>query len=58
MPFVNIQMMEGRTAEQKAGLVKDITEAVAKNTGAPVENVHVIIQDMPKGNYAAGGVFK
>lgn len=55
MPFVHIELVEGRTAEQKADLVKDITEAVTKNTGAPEENVHVIIEDMKKSNYARGG---
>ncbi|MCM3513280.1 MULTISPECIES: 2-hydroxymuconate tautomerase [Carnobacterium] len=55
MPFVHVELVEGRTAEQKAGLVKDITEAVVKNTGAAEDRVHVIIEDMKKTNYAVGG---
>ena len=55
MPFVHVELVEGRTAEQKAGLVKDITEAVVKNTGAPAEKIHVIIEEMKKGDYAVGG---
>ena len=55
MPFVHVELVEGRTAEQKAGLVKDITEAVVKNTGATEDRVHVIIEDMKKSNYAVGG---
>ena len=58
MPIVHIELIEGRTAEQKEALVKDVTEAIVKNTGAQTENVHIIISDMPKGNYAVGGKMK
>ena len=33
MPFIHIEMLEGRTREQKEALVKDVTEVVSKNTG-------------------------
>lgn len=56
MPIINIQMMEGRTAEQKASLIKDVTEAVVKNTGAKVENVSIVISDMKKENYGHAGI--
>lgn len=32
MPIINIQMLAGRTPEQKASLIKDVTAAVVKNT--------------------------
>ena len=34
MPVV-VKMLEGRSVEQKRGLVKEITEVVVKYTGAP-----------------------
>ncbi|ALV22580.1 MAG: 2-hydroxymuconate tautomerase [Carnobacterium sp.] len=55
MPFIHIELVEGRTAEQKANLVKEVTEAVVKNTGASKESVHVILNEMKKSNYAKGG---
>lgn len=55
MPIVNIQMLEGRTKEQKDALLKDVTAAVVKNTGAPIENVNVIISEIPHGNLATAG---
>lgn len=55
MPFVHVELVEGRSAEQKAGLVKDVTAAVVKNTGASAESIHVIINEMKKGDYAVGG---
>ncbi len=58
MPIITVNMIEGRTLEQKAGLIKDVTAAVVKNTGAQTENVHIIINDMKKGDYGTGGIVK
>lgn len=58
MPIVHIELLEGRTQEQKDAMVRDVTEAIVKNTGAQTENVHIVISDMAKGNYAVGGVTK
>lgn len=55
MPIVTINLLEGRTKEQKAGMIRDVTEAIVKNTGAKTENVHIIVNDMEKGNYGSGG---
>ena len=33
MPEVVVYLLEGRSLEQKRGLVKDITQAVVKNAG-------------------------
>ena len=33
MPFVNVKILEGRTAEQKKRLVKSITESMAEICG-------------------------
>ena len=35
MPFVRIDLFEGRTLEQKKALAKEVTEAVVRNTGGP-----------------------
>ncbi|MCD1023357.1 MULTISPECIES: 2-hydroxymuconate tautomerase [Enterococcus] len=58
MPFVHIELVEGRSKEQLAAMMKDVTEAVHKNTGAPKEHIHVIINEMKKGTYAVNGEFK
>ena len=39
MPEVVVYILEGRTLEQKRGLVKDITEAVVKNAGTTADHV-------------------
>lgn len=59
MPFVHIEMLEGRTHEQKVALVDEVTQVVSKHTGAPKENIYVILTDLKKGEQLAqGGKFK
>lgn len=58
MPIVHVELIEGRSAEQKEGLIRDITAAVAKNADVPSERVHVILHDMKHGDYGVGGEIK
>ena len=58
MPLIHIELIEGRSQEQLKQLVEDVTTAVTKNTGAPAEHVHVILNEMKKDRYAVGGVLK
>jgi 4-oxalocrotonate tautomerase len=41
MPEVVVYLLEGRSLEQKRGLVKDITQAVVKNAGTTADQVTV-----------------
>jgi 4-oxalocrotonate tautomerase len=56
MPEVIVYIVEGRSMDQKRGLVKDITEAVVKNTGAPADAVTISLLETPKTSKAKGGV--
>ncbi|WP_263854130.1 2-hydroxymuconate tautomerase [Companilactobacillus hulinensis] len=58
MPLVHIELIEGRSQDQLKALVKDVTDAIVKDTGAPAEHVHVILNEMQKDRYAVGGVLK
>jgi 4-oxalocrotonate tautomerase family enzyme len=55
MPIVQVELLEGRTTEQKRALVEKVTQAVVESVGAPAENVTVIIRDMPKENLGRAG---
>lgn len=58
MPFVRIELFEGRTQEQKVALAREVAEVVSKNTNAPLSAIHVIIQDLPEGTYYPQGTMK
>ena len=48
MPEIIVYAVEGRTAEQKKSLMKDITDAVVKNFQVPLETVTVQIVESKK----------
>ena len=54
MPFVIVEMWEGRTVDQKRKLVEGITR-VFQEIAVPAEAVHVVIKDNPKHNWGTGG---
>ena len=56
MPVVTVQMWTGRTPQQKRALVRAITEAMVQHADAKPTNLHVIIQEVPKENWALAGV--
>lgn len=56
MPFVNIQLLEGRTIEQKGKIAEVITKVLVKIGGAKPEAVFVIFNDIEKSNLAKGGI--
>ena len=58
MPFIHVELVEGRSQEQLTNMMKEITAAVHKNTGAPKEHIHVIINEMKQGTYAVNGDWK
>lgn len=58
MPFVKIDLFEGRTQEQKIALAREVTDVVSKHTNAPKEAIHVFINDMPEGTYFPQGEMK
>lgn len=56
MPVVIVKMLEGRSQEQKRQLVRDITDVVVKDAGTTADQVEVVIEDYPRGNWAKGGL--
>ena len=56
MPVVTVQMWTGRSAQQKKALVRAITDAMVNHAGAKPDNLHVILQEVPKENWALAGV--
>jgi len=55
MPYVTVSTLEGRTIDQKRGLVKDITEAFVKNFEIEPDKVTIVIVEGRKENLAKAG---
>ncbi|KAA1040277.1 2-hydroxymuconate tautomerase [Macrococcus equipercicus] len=58
MPFITIELLEGRSEEQIKAMVQEVTEAVSKNTNAPKENIHVFVEELKHNRYGVGGTLK
>jgi 4-oxalocrotonate tautomerase len=56
MPEVVVYAVEGRSVEQKRGLVRDITQAVVKNFGVPTDAVVITLLETKLADKAKGGV--
>lgn len=56
MPTIRVELLEGRTAEQKTALVKALTQAAVDSLGLKPESVDVVLFDIPRHNWATGGV--
>ncbi|MCR6545528.1 2-hydroxymuconate tautomerase [Dehalobacterium formicoaceticum] len=56
MPVVQMEILKGRTLEQKRAMVKEVTEAITRTLTCPPEAVTIIIREMEKDEYATAGV--
>lgn len=56
MPTYHIEMLEGRTLEQKKKLVQEITRISVEVLGGSPAAVDILITDVKPENWASGGV--
>ena len=55
MPIIVAHILEGRSKELKADLIRNITEAVVATLHVQAEQVRVVINEMQKDQYGIGG---
>ncbi|MEM8672520.1 MAG: 4-oxalocrotonate tautomerase family protein [Cyanobacteria bacterium P01_G01_bin.67] len=56
MPYVNVQITQGATKEQKAQLVQDITNSLVNVLGKKPEHIHIVIQEIDEENWGFSGM--
>ena len=56
MPYVNIQITKGATREQKAELVRDVTDSLVRVLNKKPEHTHVVIQEIAEENWDFSGL--
>jgi 4-oxalocrotonate tautomerase len=56
MPVIIINMLEGRSAEKKRKLLRKVTDAVVEALEVEPESVRIIINEIPKENFAVAGL--
>ena len=55
LPTYRVEMIEGRTVEQKKKLVEEITRVSVEVLGGTPEMVDILITDVKRENWATGG---
>lgn len=56
MPNVTISLFEGRDTDTKRRLAQKVTDSICEVVGCPADAVTITISEMPRCNYAKGGV--
>jgi len=56
MPFITVQLIEGRSVEQKHALIKEISEAAIRVLDADPDNVRIVINEVTSDDWGVGGV--
>jgi 4-oxalocrotonate tautomerase len=54
--MVTVEMYEGRTDAVKTKMIKEISKVVAETSGARIEDVWIVLKDVPKKHWGMGGV--
>ena len=55
MPIIHVEMLEGRSVEQKRTLAHELTDAFVRSCGGDSVNVRVLIREVAPEDWAIGG---
>jgi 4-oxalocrotonate tautomerase len=55
MPLVHVDLMEGRSPERIAAMIRSVSEAIADSLEAPIDSVRVVVNQMAPHEYGVGG---
>lgn len=46
MPYANVQITRGATRDQKAAIVRDLTDSLVRVLGKKTEHIHIVLQEI------------
>ena len=56
MPYVNVQITRGASRDEKAEIVKDITDSLVRVLGKQPEHIHIVIQEIDEQDWGYSGL--
>jgi len=56
VPYVLIQITRPATRDQKAALIRDVTDSLVRELGKQPEHIHVVIQEIDEENWGFAGL--
>ena len=58
MPIVQIELLAGRTIEQKRKMARKVTDAIVESFDCPADAVRIILREMAEEDFAVAGKLK
>ena len=58
MPIINITMLEGRDDETIEQCMREVARAAHKSLDIPLENIRVLVNEVPKNRFSVGDQLK
>ena len=55
MPTIHVELLAGRTVEQKRALAQALTEATVRTLGGSADAVDIVFVDVQRHDWATGG---
>ena len=55
MPFIHVQLFEGRTIEQKRAFVEAVTKETVRTLACSVDDDEVVFDEIKRSNWATAG---
>ena len=56
MPYVNVRITKGVTRDQKAQVVREITDTIVRVLAKKPEHTHIVIDEVDEDNWGFSGV--
>lgn len=56
MPYINVQITQGATRDQKRKLVEDFTASLVATLGKKPEHIHIVIDEVAEENWGYAGM--
>jgi len=56
MPYINLQITNGATREQKATIVREFTETLVRTLGKQPDHTHIVIQEIADEDWGFAGL--
>ncbi len=55
MPIVRIEMLQGRSGEDKTRLIREVSTAVTRALSVEPDQVRILLYELPSEHWAVGG---
>ena len=58
MPIINVQMLTGRTREQKRALMRELADGAIRALGVQEQSIRIVLTEIEPAHWGIGGTSK